>query len=239
MTSIVPAILPKSFDDLIGKIARLQNITDEVQIDIVDLESPEKITTWPYTEPTIENPEEKAFLYTGSLTREVDLMIDTYDTRVGRWIEAGAQRITIHADRVRDLPGLIQKIKKDYAHDVTFKIGLFSFGLAIGVDTDTSLIEPYLDECDYVQFMGISRIGKQGEVFEKSILDKIASFQTKHPNMLIQVDGGVTLDNVPSLIHVGVTRLIVGSALWNAPDLAEAYAKFIQLSKECGLTPIS
>lgn len=235
MAVIVPAILPRSRDDLTDKLLRLEGIASEVQVDIVDGQFATP-ASWPYLNPG-EAPHtgEDTFPFLGMLRFEMDLMATAPEAHITQWVNAGAQRITIHAEATHRLPKLLEEFRTNYGHDVSFAPGLLSLGLAINLNTDISLIEPYLDQCDYVQFMGIREIGKQGQPFDKAVLLKIAAFKKKYPDMAIQVDGGVSLATAPALLSAGVSRLIVGSALWNAKNLKEAYAEFVDLTTHYGI----
>ena len=238
MGVIIPAILPTSREDLDTKLAALTGIADEVQIDIVDgrFATP---ASWPFEGgkqdsealPLIEH----AFSRGGGVHTEMDLMVEHPDAEIGPWVQAGANRITVHAESTQRLPQLIADFKARYGHDKDFVPGLLSFGLAINASTEVSLIEPYLDACDYVQFMGIRTIGRQGEPFDRSVLTRIAAFRKAHHDIPIQVDGGVSLETAPDLLSAGVSRLIIGSALWRAPDLRTEYEKFTELTERYGL----
>lgn len=235
MAVIVPAILPRSRDDLADKLLRLEGIASEVQIDVVDgrFATP---ASWPYLQPgEPAHGTEDPFPFLGSLRFEMDVMAESSEAQIAKWVNAGAQRITIHAEATHRLPKLLEEFRTLYGHDASFAPGLLSLGLAINLATDTSLIEPYLDQCDYVQFMGIREIGKQGQPFDKAVLLKIAAFKKKYPNMALQVDGGVSLETAPALLSAGVSRLIVGSALWNSKNLKAAYAQFMALTTQYGI----
>ncbi|HEV7121270.1 MAG TPA: hypothetical protein VGN56_00430 [Candidatus Paceibacterota bacterium] len=236
MGVIVPAILPASRDDLDEKLLRLHGIVSEVQIDVVDgrFVTP---ASWPYQEArkNVREPSGDTFPYLGQLTYEVDLMVEEPERIIRHWIDAGATRIVIHAETTRGLPKLMNELASTYGHDKDFTPELLAFGLAINVSTDTSLIEPFLHQCDFVQLMGIAKIGKQGEPLDKRVLPKIAAFRKKYPSMPLQVDGGVSLDTAPSLLQAGVSRLVVGSDLWKAVDLAAELKKLHGLVQTYGL----
>jgi ribulose-phosphate 3-epimerase len=238
MSVIVPAILPTSREDLDSKLAQLAGISDEVQVDIVDghFASP---ASWPFSGGRQESEAlpliEHAFSHGGGVHIEMDLMVEHPEAEIGPWVQAGSNRITVHAESARHLPQLIEDFKARYGHDKDFAPGLLSFGLAINLSTDFALIEPYLDACDYVQFMGIRTIGRQGESFDRSVLARMSTFRKKHPGMPIQIDGGVSLETAPDLLSAGASRLIVGSALWRAPDLRAEFEKFTALTERYGL----
>lgn len=237
MSRIVPAILPLSEKDLEEKLERLVGITTDVQIDIVDgrFVSP---ASWPYTVRGPHDPQQtlgsEMLPYLGQLHYEMDLMVEDPAAIAGQWIEAGATRIIAHAESTRFLPKFIAEMKKTYGHDKSFAPDLLSFGLAINMASDTSLIEPYLEDIDFVQFMGIRKIGKQGEPFDRGVLQKILSFRKKYPDMPVQVDGGVSLQTAGELLSAGVSRLVIGSALWKASDLPLELAKYEALTLDHG-----
>jgi len=237
MQFIVPAILPTTAEDLSGKLSRLHGISTDVQIDIVDgrYVSP---ATWPYTSAALKNdglPESDAFAHLGAFRFEVDLMVQNPEEVVGSWIRAGASRITIHAETTKNLAQLVDDFDTKYGHDKDFTPDLLAFGLSLNINTPTTLIEPYLDRADYVQFMGITEIGKQGQEFNAGVVAKIASFHKRYPEMCIQVDGGVSLTTAPELIGAGVSRLVVGSALWKDGSAKEQMKKFTELAQVHGL----
>jgi len=238
MGVIVPAILPTSREDLESKLALLDGLVDVVQIDIVDgiFAGP---PTWPYTNQSKDFAtrlqEGDGLPYLGSLRFEIDLMVQNPEEVTGLWIAAGAQRLVVHAESSQNLSKVITDLQVKYGHAKDFVPGLFSFGLSIGNDTDISLLAPYIEQADYVQFMGIASIGKQGQPFDARVLEKVRTFRKKYPEMTIQVDGAVTLETAPRLLAAGVDRLVVGSDLWRARDLKEELARFKDLMHEHGV----
>lgn len=238
MSVIVPAIIPTSRQDLEDKLLRLQGLASCVQVDIVDgvYASP---ASWPYMKGANIKEEMMSALealdFLGTLHLEMDLMVEDPETHITPWVNAGANRIVIHAESSRTLPKLLSNIQTTYGHDKDFTPGLLSVGLAIHNATDPSMIEPFLDRVDFVQFMGISSIGKQGQPFDPRVLPKIRAFKKKYPGMQVQVDGGVSLETAPALLSAGVSRLVVGSALWKARDIKEAYRQFTELTTRYGV----
>jgi ribulose-phosphate 3-epimerase len=237
MSVIVPAILPVSQEDLEKKLARLRGYVDAVQIDVIDgrFASP---ACWPYSNGTHEFAAEvekgETLPYFGEFHFEMDLMVADPDEVTGIWIAAGAERLVLHVESSNYLPRAITDLEVKYGHAKDFASELLSIGLGINLQSDLSIIEPYLDTADFVQFMGIASIGKQGQPFDEGVVQKIVAFKKKHPTVPIQVDGGVSLRTAPELLSAGVDRLIVGSALWNAPDIANELRLFEELVQEYG-----
>ncbi|MGE5540699.1 MAG: hypothetical protein ACM3TU_00210 [Bacillota bacterium] len=235
MATIIPAILPTSRLDLDEKLARLVGIASEVQIDIVDgtFASP---ASWPYSQGGGEFAASGATLsFLEQFHIEMDLMVENPEEVTGSWIAAGANRILAHVESTTYLPQLITDLRVKYGHEKGFASGLLSFGLALNVDTDIVTLEPYLGDVDYVQFMGIASIGKQAQPFDARVLEKIRAFRKIHPDTPIQVDGGVNLESAPLLLAAGVSRLIVGSALWKSTDIKDTYHRLCALTEEHGL----
>lgn len=238
MGIIVPAIIPTSKQDLEDKLSTLSGLCEEVQIDIVDgvFAGP---ASWPYvtdvTEPSRMLTEGELLSRAGEFRFEIDLMSADPESVAGTWIGLGASRLTVHSESTRFVPRLLSSMNSMYGYDADFTPGLLALGLSIGVETDLALIEPHLKSVDYVQFMGVKKIGHQGEPLDARVFAKIALFRKRYPTIEIQVDGGVTLENAPKLLQAGVKRLVVGSALWKAPDIASRYREFDDLTQRHGI----
>jgi ribulose-phosphate 3-epimerase len=236
MSTIIPAILPTSYEDLEAKLRIAVGHSEFVQIDAVDGKFIPH-ASWPYLNADDRHTKlvlkgEEMLPFVGSIQFEMDLMVSDPEAVIGTWIEAGANRITIHAESVQKLPAFMEEMATMYGHAKGFAPNLFSLGIAIGLDTELSLIEPFVEKVDYVQFMAIARLGRQGEPFDPRVLRKIAVFKERHPSVTVQVDGGVSLDTAPQLLKAGVDRLIVGSAIWGAEDPVAQMQAFVALIEE-------
>jgi ribulose-phosphate 3-epimerase len=107
--------------------------------------------------------------------------------------------------------------------------------VALNIASDLALIEPCLPEVSYVQFMGIAQIGKQGQRFDDRVFEKITAFHARHPDIPIQVDGGVSLGNAKKLVALGVSTLVVGSALLHSSDPIALTLAFEELETPFGV----
>jgi ribulose-phosphate 3-epimerase len=236
MSIVVPTILTPSRVDLEEKLKRLEGLVDTVQIDVVDgrFATP---PTWPYanTADLAGLQSEGGWLREfGHFKYEIDLMTQTPEESAGFWIAAGATRIVVHIESTRALAKLIEKLSHNYGYEKGFAPDLLSFGLALNIDTDTRALEPYVDAVDYVQFMGIKTIGKQGQPFDRRVVGKLREFKKAHPDIKTQIDGGVTRESAPALLSAGVDRLVVGHALWEAKDIAAELSYYSRLCEEYG-----
>lgn len=239
MTIAVPAVLPTSNEDLREKLSRLVALpsVERVQIDVVD----GKFATpacWPYTAPQeLQDMLDRGELlpHPERVVYEIDLMCVDAERAAQEWLALGATRLTFHAESVADVPKHLAYVKERYGSGANFAAGLISFGIALDVTSDLSLIEPCLEEVDYVQFMGIATIGRQGQPFDERVLEQVRAFHTKYPNVVMQVDGGVTLENAKKLLALGVINVIVGSALERAASLSSALQAFEDLKPSFGV----
>jgi len=173
--------------------------------------------------------------YLGHLTFDIDLMVEHPEASIDDWISLGASRITVHSESTHFLSKLITDFDTKYGHRAGFESDLIALGLAVGLSTDLALIEPFLDRIDYVQMMGIAHIGHQGEPFDSRVIERIHTFHQCHPEMEIQIDGGVSRTTAPALLSAGAHRLIVGSDLVHAKDPRAEFAALEELTEEFGI----
>jgi len=235
--SIVPAIYANSKQDVEQQLSQLTGFADTVQINVVDgkFAAP---ASWPYAlnshdlSHMVANKE--MLPYWGRFRFEVDILADPEEV-VGHWIAVGASRLTLHVGSTKNLEKVMRELEVHYGHDKDFASDLLSVGLSLGIDTDPKVIEHFIDRIDYVQFMGVARIGKHGEPFDKRVIERIKEFRKAHPLMPIQADSGVSRATAPALLQAGVSRLVVGSDLWRAENRAGRYQELKGLIEQYGI----
>lgn len=213
---IIPAILPKDFNEIDEKASILVGLADLVQVDICDGKFVPS-TTWPYKKQD-ENfeqivREERGMPSWEDIDYEFDLMVkDLTEDDARQWLSAGAKRIVLHAEASADLAPVLNVLN-----------GLVEVGLAINIQTPLDVIEKYKDKISYVQFMGITKIGFQGQAFDPRVLVKIKEAKEKYPDLAVQVDGGVSLATAEELADAGADRLVAGSVLFNSDNIVDTY----------------
>lgn len=232
MSLVVPAVLPTSREDLEDKIALLSRIrlVSRIQIDVVDgkFATP---ASWPYSVPAGlqgEVDRNQMLPHLDRLVYEIDLMCLDAPRAASLWLTLGATRLTFHAESAIDLSRLLTSTREHYG-------SFISFGLALNIESDLTLIEDSLSDVNYIQFMGIARIGRQGQPFDRRVLEKVRLFHTRHTELPLQVDGGVTLENAKELLALGVSNLVVGSAILSASDPSAVVAAFEALESPFGV----
>jgi ribulose-phosphate 3-epimerase len=239
MSLVTPAVLPSSKEDLEEKLALFARIplVSRIQIDVVDgkFATP---ASWPYTAlAELENMVKSGQMLPrlDSIEYEIDLMCLDAERAASLWLALGATRIIFHAESATDLPRLLASSRKRFGAGDGFASGLISYGLALNVSTDLALIEPCLGEIEFIQCMGIAKIGQQGQPFDKRVLEKVRTFRKRHPEIPVQVDGGITIVSARELVALDVTNLVVGSGILKAADPAKAFAALDGLQNSFGV----
>jgi ribulose-phosphate 3-epimerase len=218
---IVPAILERNFSHIRDKIFDIADFAKTVQIDICDGMYVQSIT-WPYgkSDGHFEAilKEEEGMPGWDKLDFEFDLMVKNPDPEyVLKWVRLGGSRIVIHSDSKTDLNDVFEALS-----------GYAERGLAIRANTPLSIIDKYFDKIDYIQIMGIDKVGFQGQHFNPKVFEKIKEIKDKYSEIIIQIDGGVSLSNSVLLDHAGADRLVVGSALFDSDNLVDTYRKLVR-----------
>mgnify|MGYP000906150000 CR=1 FL=1 len=218
---IVPAILEKNFSHIKDKISDVVDFAKIVQIDVCDgiyVQS----TTWPYgkSDGHFEAilKEEEGMPGWDRLDFEYDLMVKNPDAEYAlKWVRLGASRIVLHSDSNSDLLPVFDALS-NYVQR----------GLAIKASTPISIIDKYIDKIEYIQIMGIDKVGFQGQHFNPKVFEKIKEIKDKYKDIVIQIDGGVSLSNSVLLDHAGADRLVVGSALFDSENIVDTYRKLVR-----------
>lgn len=142
---------------------------------------------------------------------DVHLMIEEPEKYAEAFKAAGADVLTVHAEACRHLHRNLQQIK-----DLGMKAGI-----ALNPHTPLSSIDEVLADADLVCIMTVNP-GFGGQKFIHSMLNKVErlkeSIFKKGAKTLIEIDGGVTLDNAAALIKAGADVLVAGNTVFAAKD---------------------
>ena len=142
---------------------------------------------------------------------DVHLMIVHPEKYIKRFAEAGAGIITFHYETVENPLEIIEMIKAEGV----------KAGITINPDVPVSVLEPFVDKVDLVLIMTVFA-GYGGQKFIEESYNRIAELREimakKDANCLIEVDGGVNINNAGKLFESGVNVLVAGSAVFNAPN---------------------
>lgn len=154
---------------------------------------------------------------------DVHLMIENPERYLEDFAKAGADLITVHIEATHHVHRAIQQI-----HDLGLKAGV-----AINPGTPVSALESIIEDVDMILVMSVNP-GFGGQKFIPYSLEKLRQVKALaekvgKPNLLIQVDGGVTMKNVEEIIAAGANVLVAGSSVFDGRDTMANAAAFTKL----------
>ena len=171
------------------------SFVDFIHVDIMDGNFVKNLTIGPQYVKDLKDKIPDRYL-------DCHLMVTDPDTYIDRL--SFVDRITVHIENV-NVEASIRKIKEN---DI-------DAGLAISPDTPISCMDRYmhlLRKNDIVQIMTVQP-GRCGQTFIGSQLEKIKYIRRKHPNTIIQVDGGINASNVSLCVDSGANNFVCGSSM--------------------------
>lgn len=217
MVKIAPSILSADFSRM-GEAIKLceESRADLIHCDVMDGSFVEPIT---FGGQMVKNIRPLT-----KLPLDVHLMIEHPKTQIKFFAEAGADIITVHYEACA-------KISPDYLRETLELIKSYGVkcGAVVNPDVPVENIFPVFPLCDMVLIMSVFP-GYGGQKFIESAIEKIKSAREYaatigKPDMDIEVDGGINMLTAPRAAAAGANVLVAGSALFGAPDFAEAVKK--------------
>lgn len=155
---------------------------------------------------------------------DVHLMIEEPERYAEAFKEAGADNLTVHIEACRHLHRNLQQIKS---------LGMRA-GVALNPHTPVESVFDLLDEIDIVCMMSVNP-GFGGQRFIPQTLKRIRNLRKRIDEAglptLIEIDGGVTLENARKIVEAGTHVLVAGSTVFGAADPIAT----IRALKECDL----
>lgn len=225
MNQIIPAIIPKNFSELEEKARLVEPFVEWLQIDVCDGKFVPNVS--------IADPAEIAKLSVRQaadgktkLKLEAHLMINNPEKNLDAWLDA-VDRVVVHYEALYDVRDLQYKISK--AVDKA-KAKQKQIGIAVNPETPWEVIKEFLGRLDLVLIMGVNP-GFSGQKFIESTIDKIRSLRAAKSDAIIEVDGGVTLENAKRLVDAGANYLISGSGVYGSEDIEKTVNKFKEIIK--------
>lgn len=154
---------------------------------------------------------------------DVHLMIENPERYLEDFAKAGADLITVHIEATHHVHRAIQQI-----HDLGLKAGI-----AINPGTPVSALDSIIEDVDMILVMSVNP-GFGGQKFIPYSLEKLRQVKAlaakaDKPNLLIQVDGGVTMENVEEIIAAGANVLVAGSSVFDGRDAMANATAFTKL----------
>jgi ribulose-phosphate 3-epimerase len=225
MVQIAPSILAADFANLGGAIRLVESAGAEViHVDVMDGHFVPNITMGPPVVASIRK--------VTSLPLDVHLMIEDPDAYIQPFVDAGADWISVHVETCPHLDRTLQLIRSCGAKP----------GVVLNPVTSLSTLDEALRLVEYVLIMTVNP-GFGGQRFLPYTLEKVQRLrkviQHKGLSARIEVDGGVSPENVPDLVKSGAQILVVGSQIFGDADPAAAVKKLKALAERSAVDPQS
>ena len=156
------------------------------------------------------------------LLKDVHLMIDDPLEKLGDYVAAGADVVTVHAESSVHIHRVLQRLgTMENANDPARGIVR---GLALNPGTPLEVVTPLLDQLDLLHLLAINP-GWGGQKFLGATMRRIASarrlLDAAGRRILLGVDGGITRENIGTLAGTGVDLVVTGSAVYDGKAPAE------------------
>lgn len=214
---IAPSILASDFSNLKDVLEKLEKAkVDLIHIDIMDGHFVPNITV---------GPDFVGFIKKNTkIPLDVHLMIENPEKYIEKFIEKGADWVIIHYEAVLHHDFLMKKIRN---------LGKKN-GIAINPSTPVDFLDEILSFTDMVLVMGVNP-GFSGQEIIEETLEKIPQLvkMRKKRNLKFKIgfDGGVKLNNAKEILKRGCDILMIGSGVFNSPDIIDEIKKFKKLEQ--------
>jgi ribulose-phosphate 3-epimerase len=203
MIRIAPSLLSADFSRLEEELRTIDPGADVLHLDVMDGHFVPNITIGPLVA--------KALRPHTALPFDCHLMISEPQRYIDRFLDAGADMISIHVEAEPHLQRALQMIRDGGA----------KAGIAINPATAAASLGSALEYCDYVLVMTVNP-GFGGQKFIEPVVGKIRQIagmiRERGLQVAIEVDGGIDPVTAPVVASAGATILVAGSAVFGQPD---------------------
>ena len=206
---IAPSILAADFSHLADEIHKVEQAgANWIHCDIMDGHFVDNISFGPAIVGFVRKQTK--------LPLDVHLMIEHADHYIPRFVEAGANSITVHveAEAKHNVGKTLQQIR-----DAGCRVGL-----TLNPETDFKLVQPFLDEIDMLLVMTVHP-GFGGQKFRDDQMEKVKrakKWSDSNRKIDIEVDGGINAETARVSIENGANVLVAGTSIFKTNDYAKA-----------------
>jgi ribulose-phosphate 3-epimerase len=218
MVEIIPSILSADFARLGEEIARVEAAgVRMLHLDVMDGHFVPNLTIGP---PVVESIRK----VTG-LTFDVHLMIERPEQHIASFIAAGANQVSVHQETCPHLDRTLRYIQSQGA----------AAGVVLNPATPLEAIDYVLELADYVLLMTVNP-GFGGQSFIPYSLRKIRDLaerrERRRLNFPIEIDGGVTLENLAEVVRAGADWIVTGSSVFHSADPTATVAEMMRVASQ-------
>ena len=212
MLKLAPSILSADFGHLAEDVKKIEEGgADYIHVDVMDGHFVPNIS---FGAPVMKCLNGKT-----DLPYDVHLMIENPDRYIEDFVTSQTEYITVHQEACVHLHRTIQNIKSKGV----------KAGVSINPATPVSTLECILPDVDLVLIMSVNP-GFGGQKFIAGTLDKVRQLaeikRARNLDFVIEIDGGITLDNIQEVMDAGVEMAVAGSAVFKAEDVVQRVRDF-------------
>lgn len=215
MLKLAPSILSADFGHLAEDVKKIEEGgADYIHVDVMDGHFVPNIS---FGAPVMKCLNGKT-----DLPYDVHLMIENPDRYIEDFVSPQTAYITVHQEACTHLHRTVQNIKSK---------GIKA-GVSINPATPVSTLQCILPVVDLVLIMSVNP-GFGGQKFIPGALEKVRELaeikRSENLDFVIEIDGGITLDNIKEVMEAGVEMAVAGSAVFKADDVVQRVKDFKKL----------
>lgn len=209
MIEVLPSILAADFARLGEQIASVESGgASIIHVDVMDGHFVPNISLGTPVVESIRKISKAKF--------DVHLMISDPDKYAEIFIQAGANQVLVHQEATVHLDRTLRAIRSEGA----------LAGVAINPATPVAALDDVLELVDHVLVMSVNP-GFGGQEFLPHSLRKVRELARRRSELglgfMIEIDGGITLENIGSVVRAGCDWMVAGSSIFHTPDPGRAY----------------
>jgi ribulose-phosphate 3-epimerase len=218
MVEIVPSILSADFARLADEIARVEEAGIRMlHVDVMDGRFVPNITIGP--------PVLRSIRRATGLTLDVHLMIVEPERHIDEFVAAGANQVSVHQETCPHLERTLRHIQSLGA----------KAGVVLNPATPLSVLDYVLDVADFVLLMTVNP-GFGGQKFIPQMMRKIRELDRRRRELglalPIEIDGGISTENLATVVRAGVNWVVAGSSVFHSPDPAATVTEMKRIATE-------
>jgi ribulose-phosphate 3-epimerase len=224
MIEILPSILSADFARLGEQVSGLESAGCRMlHLDVMDGHFVPNLTIGPPVVESLRKVSKAIF--------DVHLMIEDPDKYAPVFIQAGANQVSVHRETCPHLDRTLRTIRDEGARA----------GVVINPATPVASLDEVLDIVDYVLVMSVNP-GFGGQEFIPNALHKVRQLARRKMEgglqFSIEIDGGITLENVGDAIRAGVEWVVAGSSIFHTVNPVNAFEEMTQIAQEAALVRV-